>query len=108
MLTCIKQNTMGQREKEEWSIYQYSVEEGISSGVPSHPEPHQVTTQLPAERESERERERERGLQTERLLSTQTWSSRQGGVACLARQHEQINKTDTLCMCMCSVCDVEG
>ena len=49
-LTC---TTMGQREKEEWSIYQYSVEEGISSGVPSHPEPHQVTTQLPAERERE-------------------------------------------------------
>ena len=52
-----ERETMGQREKEELSIYQYSVEEGISSGVPRDPEPHQVTTQLPAERERERERE---------------------------------------------------
>ena len=38
----------------ERGIYQYSVEEGISSGVPSDPESHQVTTQLSAERERER------------------------------------------------------
>ena len=44
-------NNGTEREKEELSIYQYSVEEGISSGVPRDPEPHQVTTQLPAERE---------------------------------------------------------